>query len=117
MAAVTVVLLLSRIAGCLEAKWSLLCHLIHCTRIVQHIISNHDKLKSARGMIFFHHDISHMKPMTWGNRSMEPHLSRLISSMAQRRTYSHAPDDDNRTRTRGEHRIGALIALVKFPEK
>ena len=66
-------------------------------------------------MISFHHDISHMKPMTWGNRSMEPHLSRLISSMAQRRTYSHAPDDDNRTR--GEHRIGALIALVKFPEK
>ena len=63
-------------------------------------------------MISFHHDISHMKPMTW-----EPHLSRLISSMAQRRTYSHAPDDDNRTRPRGEHRIGALIALVKFPEK
>ena len=59
-------------------------------------------------MISFHHDISHMKPMTWGNRSMEPHLSRLISSMAQRRTYSHAPDDDNRTRTRAES-----IAITK----
>ena len=78
MAAVTVVLLLSRIAGCLEALGSLVCHLIHCTRIVQHITSNHDKLKSARGMIFFHHYISHMKSMTWGSRSMEPHLSRLI---------------------------------------
>ena len=62
---------------------------LHADRATHHLeskmidVSNHDKLKSARGMIFFHHDISHMKPMTWGNRSMEPHLSRLINGAAQ----------------------------------